>query len=253
MNSLTVAAIVFACAFGGAMLGIFLQRVLPPSHLRPESKDVIKLGTGLIATMAALVLGLLVGSAKTSFDSQTSGFHELATNIILLDRTLSRYGPDAKPARDQLRGTVTSTIERLWPKSGSPTVGLSDATITTDAGALYDSIRSLSPHDDFQRSLQTQALQIGADLARSRWQLSQPDDGSLPIPFLVVLAFWLFVLFSSFGLFSPQNATVITVLFVCALSVAGAVFLIVDLDQPFEGLLHISSGSLRGALAQLGQ
>ena len=253
MNSLTVAAIVFACAFGGAMVGIFLQRVLPQSHLRQESKDVIKLGTGLIATMAALVLGLLVGTAKTSFDSQTNGFQQLATNIILLDRTLAHYGPDAKPARQQLRGTVTSTIERLWPANGSHSSELSDSAITADAGTLYDSIRSLSPRDDFQRSLQAQALQIGADLARNRWQLSQPDDGSLPIPFLVVLAFWLFVLFSSFGLFSPPNGTVITVLFVCALSVAGAVFLIVDLDQPFEGLLQVSSASLRNALAQLGQ
>jgi hypothetical protein len=253
MNSLTVAAIVFACAFGGAIVGIFLQRVLPQSHLRQESKDVIKLGTGLIATMAALVLGLLVGTAKSSFDSQNSGFQQLATNIILLDRTLAHYGPDAKQSREQLRRTITSTIDRLWPADGSHSSGLDDSTITADAGSLYDSIRSLSPRDDSQRSLQTQALQISTDLARNRWQLSQPDDGSLPIPFLVVLAFWLLVLFFSFGLFSPRNGTVLTVLFVCALSVAGAVFLIVDLDQPFEGLLRVSSASLRSALAQLGR
>ena len=252
MNSVRVAAIVFACAFGGAMVGIILQRILPQSHLRQESKDVIKLGTGLIATMAALVLGLLVGSAKSSFDAQTSGFQQLATNIILLDRVLAHYGPDAKVAREQLRDTVTATIERLWPSGGSQSSSLQDSAITADAGAVYDSIRGLSPHDDFQRSLQTQALQISSDLARNRWQLAQPDDGSLPIPFLIVLAFWLFVLFTSFGLFSPQNGTVITVLLVCALSMAGAVFLIVDLDQPFEGLLQVSSGSLSGALEQLG-
>jgi hypothetical protein len=253
VNSVTVAAIVFACAFGGAIVGIFVQSVLPQSHLRQESKDVIKLGTGLIATMAALVLGLLVGTAKSSFDSTNGGFQQLATNIILLDRTLAHYGPDAKQSREGLRRTVASTIDRLWPADGSQSFGLDDATITADAGSLYDSIRSLSPRDDFQRSLQTQALQISADLARNRWQLSQPDDGSLPIPFLVVLAFWLLVLFFSFGLFSPRNATVLTVLFVCSLSVAGAVFLIVDLDQPFEGLLRVSSASLRGALAQLGR
>jgi hypothetical protein len=253
LNSITVAAVVFACAFGGAMVGMFLQRVLPQSHLRQESKDVIRLGTGLIATMAALVLGLLVGSAKTSFDAQTGGFHELGTNIILLDRTLSRYGPDAQQARDQLRNTVTATIERLWPADGAHSSGVDDAAITTSAGPLYDSIRNLSPQDDVQRTLQAQALQISVDLARNRWQLSQPDEGSLPLPFLVVLAFWLFVLFSSFGLFSPPNGTVITVLLVCALSVAGAVFLIVDLDQPFEGLLHVSSASLRNALTQLGK
>jgi hypothetical protein len=253
VSSVAVAMTVFACAFGGALVGIILQRVLPKSHLTHESKDVIKLGTGLIATMAALVLGLLVGTAKSSFDAQTSGFQQMATNLILLDRALSHYGPEAKPAREQLRDTVSSMLERLWPASGSRSGGLDDATITADAGVLYDSIRNLSPQDDVQRSIQSQALQIGADLARNRWQLSQPDDGSLPIPFLAVLAFWLFVLFSSFGLFSPPNATVISVLLVCALSVAGAVYLIVDLDQPFEGLLQVSSASLRGALAQLGK
>jgi hypothetical protein len=251
MNSFAIAAIVFACAFGGATAGMILQRVLPQSHLRQESKDVIRLGTGLIATMAALVLGLLVGTAKTSFDSQTSGFHELATNVILLDRILARYGPDAGQAREQLRQTVAGTILRLWPADGSQSAGLQDSAITADASVLVDSIRDLSPQDDVHRSLHAQAMQIGNDLARNRWHLSQPDEGSLPMPFLAVLAFWLFVLFSSFGLFSPPNATVIAVLFVCALSVAGAVFLIVDLDQPFEGLLHVSSASLCNALEQI--
>jgi Protein of unknown function (DUF4239) len=253
VNTVTIAMSVFACAFGGAMVGIFLQRALPKSHLSNESKDVIKLGTGLVATMAALVLGLLVGTAKSSFDSQKSGFQQLATNFILLDRTLAHYGPDAKPAREQLRTTVSSLIERLWPTSGPRSSGLDDVAITADASEIYDLIRKLSPQDDLQRSVQSQALQIGNDLARNRWQLSQPDDGSLPIPFLAVLAFWLFVLFSSFGLFSPANATVIAVLLVCALSVAGAVFLIVDLDQPFEGLLQVSSAPLRAALSQLGK
>lgn len=253
MNSAAISAIVFVCAFGGSMVGIFLQRVLPESHLRQESKDVINLGTGLIATMAALVLGLLVGAAKTSFDSQTSGFQQLSTNIILLDRILAHYGQGANQAREQLRRSVTATIERLWPANGSPSSGLSDSRTTMDAGALYASIRNLSPQNEFQRSLQTRALDMGADLARNRWQLSEPNDGSLPVPFLAVLAFWLFILFTSFGLFAPQNGTVIAALFVCALSVAGAVCLIVDLDQPFEGLLRVSSAPLHSALAQLGQ
>jgi hypothetical protein len=252
MNSLTVAGVVFVCAFGGAMLGIFLRRVLPESHLQSDSKEIIKLGTGLIATMAALVLGLLVGSAKSSFDAQVNGFQQLSTNIILLSRRLEHYGPEAKPARQLLRNTVTAMIERLWPTDGSPATGLDDVRISEDAGALYAAIQDLTPQDDKQRALKTEAMQIGADLAKNRWQLSQPDD-SLPIPFLTVLAFWLFVLFTSFGLFSPFNPTVIAVLFVSALSMAGAVFLIVDLDQPFEGLLHVSSASLRSALAQLGQ
>ena len=253
MNSLIVAGIVFACAFGGALVGMFLQRVLPDAHLRQDSKDVIKLGTGLIATMAALVLGLLVGAAKSAYDSQTAGFHQMGTNIILLDRTLAFYGPEAAQARDKLRATVVAMIDRLWLSNGSSSSGLENETITASSRAVYDAIRKLAPRDDAQRSLQSQALQTSADLARTRWFLSQDNDGSIPIPFLVVLAFWLFVLFTSFGLFSPGNATVMVVLFVCALSVAGAVLLIVDLDQPFQGLIQISDAPLRAALAQLGR
>ncbi len=253
MSSIGVASFVFVCAFGGALLGIYLQRLLPNGHLSHESKDVIKLGTGLVATMAALVLGLLVGTAKTSFDSQTTGFQQLATNIILLDGALEAYGPEAQKSRALLRPMVESTIERLWPSDGSQHTSLADAEITKNGRAFLAAVRALSPQNEVQRSAQTQALQSAGDLARTRWTLTQQDEDSLPMPFLVVLAFWLFVLFTSFGLFSPHNATVITVLLVCALSVAGAVFLIVDLDQPFDGFLKISSASLRNALAQLGR
>jgi hypothetical protein len=253
LNSLVIAGIVFACCVGGAVSGIVLRRVLPERHLGHESRDVIKMGTGLVATMSALVLGLLIGGAKSAFEAQRTGFQQMATNVILLDRALAHYGPETARARKQLRQTVASMIDRLWPSDGSQSGGLDDEAITADAGAIYDAIRDLASQDDAHRGAQAQALQISAELARTRWQLSQRDDGSLPIPFLVVLAFWLFVLFASFGLFSAPNATVITVLMVCALSVAGAVFLIVDLDQPFEGLIKVSSTPLRGALEQLGR
>ena len=225
-----------------------MQRVLPNPHLGHESKDVIKLGTGLIATMSALVLGLLIGGAKSAYDAQRLGFQQLAANIILLDRGLERYGPDADKARDQLRDTVASMTNRLWPVDGARAASLDDAGITADSGALYSTIGGLAPSDDMQRSIKSQAMQTCSELARTRWLLAQRDDGSLPSAFLGVLAFWLFVLFASFGLFSPTNATVLVV---CAMSVAGAVYLVVDLDQPFDGLIKISDTPLRGALAQL--
>jgi hypothetical protein len=249
VDAINVAGVVFACAFSGTMVGIFLRRVLPQSHLGHESKEVVRLGTGLVATMAALVLGLLVGTAKTSFDAETSGFQQLATNIIVLDGELESYGPEARKPRELLRRLVASTIDCLWPDDGSPHSKLADSQITKNARTFLASIRDLVPRNDAQRFAQTQALQTGAELARTRWNLSQQEDASLPRPFLVVLAFWLFVLFASFGLFSSKNVTVITVLFVCALSVAGAVFLIVDLDQPFDGVLKVSSASLHNALA----
>jgi hypothetical protein len=152
-----------------------------------------------------------------------------------------------------LRSTVSKLTDRLWPTDGSRAAGLDGTEVTELGAALLKAVRELAPKTDVQRSFQSQALQIGSELARLRWSLSQQEDNSVPTPFLVVLVFWLFVLFTSFGLASPRNATVITVHFVCALSVAGALFLIVDLGQPFQGVFQIPSTPFRKALSQLGQ
>ena len=171
----------------------------------------------------------------------------------MLDRELARYGPETEPARKQLRQIVAAVIEKLWPTDGSKPVAIGDMSITTENSALYDAVKSLSPSDVSQRSLKAEALQTCSAMARDRWRLSQQSDNALPTPFLIVLAFWFSVLFASFGLFAPRNITTIGVLLICGLSVAGAVFLIVDLSQPLDGMLRISSSSLRDALASLGQ
>jgi hypothetical protein len=253
VGSIVIGGIVFACTFAGALAGMALRAVLPEHHVSQESKDVVKMGTGLIATLAALVLGLLIASAKSSFDAQRTGFQQLAANLVLLDRALSRYGPETKDAREALRRLVASTIERLWPENTSIASGLESSPLTASGGKLIDQIRDLTPKNEGQRWAQSQALQLTTDLARSRWLLIEQNESAIPTAFLVVVVFWLTVLFASFGLFSPWNSTVVATLLVCALSVAGAMFLIVDLDEPFGGLIQISSTSLRNALSQIGQ
>lgn len=232
---------------------MFLRAVLPEPHLTGDSKDVMKLGTGLIATMSALVLGLLIASAKSSFDSQRAAFQQLATNVILLDRALAHYGPESKQARALLRQSADTLLQRLWPEDGAAPSKMDALDVTTRGSELYSAIRDLTPQKEYQRAAQTQALQLGAELGRTYWMWRQADETAIPRPFLVVLIFWLSVLFISFGLFSAHNTTVIVVLLVCALSVAGALFLIVDLDNPFDGLIQVSSTPLRNAVAQIGQ
>jgi hypothetical protein len=253
VDSLTIAGIVFAFTFGGALFGMFLRRNLPESHMSTESKDVVKMGTGLLATLAALVLGLLIASAKNSFDAQRTGFQQLSTNLILLDRSLKFYGPETKEIRERLRHTVTLLLDHRWPERGARATSLDAADITESATLLYAAIRDLSPKTDAQKAIQSQALQVSWDLARTRWLLNQGDESSIPTPFLFILIFWLAVLFITFGVFSPRNATVIAILLICAISVAGALFLIVELDRPLNGLIQISSKPLRDALGQLGQ
>jgi hypothetical protein len=254
MSALLIAAIVLACVFGGALLGMVLRGVLPAHHLSDETKDVVRLGTGLVATMAALVLGLLVASAKGSYDTQKNGLDELAANLTLLDTVLAQYGPPAQELRAGLRRTVGVAMARLWPADASQEPTLGGAETTAAGKSLHAQILALAPANDTQRALQAEALQIGTELARTRLLLvAQHESSDISGVFLVILTFWLVVLFASFGLFAPRNATVVAALLISAISVSGAIFLILELDQPFEGLIQISSAPLRSAFVHLGE
>lgn len=209
---------------------------------------------GLIATMAALVLGLLIASAKSAYDDQKNGLDQISADLILLDVVLAEYGPEAQEVRDRLRQAVANTLERLWSQDAAqPSMSASRGTVA-QARMLSGKIQELVPRNDEQRRLQSEALQIAMELGKARWLLvAQSESGPIPMPFLVILVFWLAFLFGSFGLFAPANATVIATLVLCAQSVSGAIFLILELAQPFEGVIQISSAPLRNALALLGQ
>ncbi|HKN02169.1 MAG TPA: hypothetical protein VJX23_16770 [Candidatus Binataceae bacterium] len=251
MLPLAIGSIIFVCTFGGALLGMFLHNALPEHHLSAESKDAVKVGVGLIGLMAALVLGLLVTSAKNSFDTKSHELTDMAAKMVLIDRLLAHYGPETKDIRRRLRESVTRTLDALWPQDGSGPPDLEPAASGSEA--LYDAIQDLSPKDEAQRTIQSQALSIGVDIGHTRWLLFEQSGSSISTPFLVVLVFWLTVIFISFGLFAPRNATVVATFLVCALSISGAIFLILELDRPFAGLIQLSSAPLRVALAHLGR
>jgi hypothetical protein len=236
--------------FGGAACGIILSRALPPNHLTAESKSVVTMSMGLVATMAALVLGLLVSSAKGFYDAQSAELTQMSAKVILLDRLLAHYGPETKEVRDLLRDTITDSIDMLWPQQrtrpsrvGAPSAG---------ADGIAAKIQALSPKDDRQRSLQAQALSTVIGLSQTRWLMYEQEASAVSKPILVILVFWLTAIFISFGLFAPRNATVITALLIAGLSVSGAIFLILEMYAPFGGLIEISSAPLRATLTQLG-
>ena len=253
MSALAISLVAFACIFGGALLGMFIRTFLPGHHVSDESKDVVKLGTGIIATMAALVLALMIASAKGNFDTMNSGLRQVGSRVILLDRIMAHYGPETMEARDLLRRSVTSAIARIWPEDKIRQAVSKAPEGRVDIEAVQDKLRQLSPRNDAQRWLQSRALQISGEIAEGGWLLIEEiGQSSIPTPFLVMLVFWLTILFASFGLFSPSNATVIAVLLICALSAVGSIFLILELDTPYEGLIKLSSAPLRNALAHLG-
>ncbi len=251
MSPTAIGWIVLTCVFGGALLGMVLRRILPENHLSTESKDVIKLGIALTSTMSALVLALLISSAKSSYDAQRNEITQMSANIILLDRLLAHYGPETKEARQLVASSATGIADRIWPEKGAESKA--SESLTPSGEAFFDKIQELSPQNDVQRALQAQALKTSIDIGQTRLLLLEQGGRSIPMPFLVLLIFWVTIIFLSFGLFAPPNATVVATLFLCALSVSGAIFMIMELDRPFGGLIQISSAPLRNAIARIGK
>src|SRR6202048_2909861 len=245
MNAIALSCITFACISGGALLGMFL----PGHHLTTDDKDVVRLGTGLIGTIAALVLGLLIGSAKSSYDTQSAQIKQMTSNIVLLDHLLQQYGPETGAVRHLMRRGVVVLADRMWRENSSDLAKAAPFEASAASDAFYAKLQELSPQNDSQRSLQTRAIQTSTDIAQTRLLLFTQTDNSIPMPFLVVLIFWLTIIFASFSLFAQPNAIVIGSLFIFALSAAGAIYLILELGQPFAGLMQISSAPLRNALA----
>ena len=233
------------------MCGILLSGVLPPDHLSDDSKRVVTLSMGLVATTAALVLGLLISSAKSFYDAQSAELTQMSARIVMLDRLLAHYGPETKEVRDLLRGVVAGSIVRIWRQESTDASQLSAPA--TGPEVLLVKIEALSPKNDAQRSLQARSLDMIIDLGQTRWLMYEQGANSVSDSMLLIFVFWLVAIFFSFGLFAPRNATVIAALFIASLSVSGAIFLILEMYAPFEGLIRISSAPLRAALTHLGQ
>ena len=251
MSPLAISLLVFACVFGGAVVGMVLRSLLPEHHLSSESRTAVNLGIGLVATMAALVLGLVVSSAAGSYFAQRDELNQMSARLVLLDRILAHYGPEADSARGTLRAVVAGLLDTMWPeehKRGTPV-----APQTKSGDALYDGIQQLSPQNDSQRSLKGDALNVAMDIGRTRWLMFAQQSSPVPTSFVVIVAVWLSIVFTSFGLYAPRNATVIGALFLGALSVGGAILLIMELYTPFQGWIRISSVPLRSVLEQLGK
>ena len=253
MSAQLIAFIIFVFMLTGMALGAYLRLVLPEHHTQTDSKDILMTAAGTMATLIALIIGLLVTSAKSTYDDTNSSITQGGAKIITLDYYLSGYGPEAKEVRELLRQATAAGIERIWPDEGTHGAELAKMEAASDMSHVYNRIRELSPQNDDQKYLQTQALQIAADMMQSRWMLIEQSQVNLPRMFLVVLTFWLTVMFVQFGLLAPRNRTALSALFICAISMAGAIFLILELNHPLEGRIKVSSAPMQKALSLIGK
>jgi hypothetical protein len=241
-----ISVILFGGLVGAALIGRCVHHYLPQDHLSDSSRDSVKLAMGLVATMTALVLGLLVSSAKDAYDTRRSEVIQMAAKVAFLDRVLALYGPEAAEARTELRAAVVAAVQRLWPTDRNRPGQLTPGEQAGDM--VYVAIQGLSPHDDTQRALKTQIANLMVDLGQLRALLIAQSIPSISMPMLIILVSWLVVIFFGFSLIAPPNATTMLALVASAFSVACAIFLILELDQPFGGLIHIPSEPLINVL-----
>jgi hypothetical protein len=251
LSSLVISFVVFVCCSSSAALGIILHVKLPDNHFDTDSKDVVKSVMGIIATMSALVLSLLIASAKSSYDMQSSEIQQLSANVVQLDRALALYGTDAADARKVLRQAVIAAHDRIWPGADRRSVNLDPAAGRGDVQAFFNIMERLTPATDIQRHAQSTALQLVSGLTHTRMLMFEQIDSTISWPLLVVLIFWVSVLFLGFGLFARLQIIVTGTLFIGALSVASAVFLMLELSEPYHGLLQVSDSPVQAALGQI--
>lgn len=253
MIHFTIAVLVFLCVFASALSGLYVRVRLPEHHLGDESVSVVKLATGLIATLAALVLGLLISSAKTIYDTTAGELLHNAAMVIQLDRDLARYGPQTQSIRASLKSHYTQAVDVL--ESGDPAAlsRLDNPQAIARSEALQATIQALAPSNETQLNAKAQSLQIVDQVFAARSLILLQAQGSIPVPLLMVMVAWLSIIFGCFGLFTKANGTVIVALFMCALSVAGAVFMIEELSRPLDGLVRVSVAPMRDTVQRMGQ
>jgi len=254
MNPLVIALGVLCCTFGGALSGMWLRKVLPRHHLDVESKEAATRATSLVVTMSALVLGLVIAAAKSDFDREETTVQQSAASLLTLDRALARYGPEAAGIREELKQGVALRLQRLWSDDWASYAGRDgnpDAIFALEQ--VMDRIRALTPPSEAQRWLQSRALQLGSDLLEARWLDADREGTTIPHAFLVIIVCWITLLLAAMGLHAPRHGTMVGVFAVCALSVSSAIFLILELSRPFDGVISVSSAPLQYALSHLGK
>lgn len=252
MTIVVYGLVTFAVLFGGALLGLFIGGILPEKYHSDSTQKIVQTATGMVSLLAALVLGLLVATAKNKFDTTNQQTEQFAGSLMLLNRELSNYGPEASDAKALLRKYIVAGIEANWPGQSGFKPGPDDPPPWKLLESLQQSLTGLTPKTEAQRSEATRASQIAADLAKTTWLQAAEESDHVQHPFVVIMVLWIFVLFVSFGLFAPRNALVVLSLAVGAVAIAGAVVVIVDMDSPYEGLIVVSPDPMKAALAGIG-
>lgn len=249
MDPILVSSLVFALVFSGALLGMALRRALPQEHFGTDAKETVRLAVGLVVTMTGLVLGMLVSSAKTFYDAQKNNVAEISSEIVLLDHLLKIYGPESGQIRVEIRQLLGETIDRIWPDQSSRQSQLRPGDGEQN---FYQQLQVLVPKNAVQVAAKAEVMSMTLRIRETQWLMFlESEQNSMSLPLLMVVTSWLVAIFISFGVFAPPNSTVVVALIVCAMAVSAAIFVIMEMYSPFNGILKISPMAIHDALTQM--
>lgn len=264
MSEVGSTMVIFALLLVATGVGVWVRPLLPEEHKAHETVQLIQLVIGMLVTFAALVLGLMTASAKSSFDTASNDLRAYAADLIEFDMTLREYGTDTDSARRLLRQYTAAAIASTWPRETPPAgdypkdIGSQDNSQKLENARLGDmlsavgrELRQLRTHDPLQQRTLDDGLSQYRRVVDARWKIIEEAHSSISQPFLKTLTFWLGVIFLSFGLIAPRNALALVTILLGAVSIASAIYVIVDLDTPFTGPIVISSSPMRDALSHL--
>jgi hypothetical protein len=249
MTNIITGLISLVAIFGGALIGRFATRRLPRRYLSSETQTAVTVSVAVIGTLSALVLGLMISAANSSFSARSDEIRQLSLQLIRMDRNLRRYGPEADDVRTKLHAWAHVKVLQLFPEKGQPQPSSQTAIVMLEG--VQDVLLALTPANERQKYLHTLCLTLSSQLIHARWALGIRAGHSIPTPFLVLLIFWLAIVFGSFGLFAPANPTAMIALLLCSIAVAGGIVMIEDLDNPGSGFIQLPSDSLRKALVEI--
>ena len=249
MQETLIAVAVFLCLTAAPLASMAVYGRLPAHHRDDDTNAVVRLAANLFVVMTSLVLGLMINSAKNTFESIDRNVHTYATELILLDRSLRQYGPETAEVRQPLVAYVQRQTNNWTEANETPLVAnrLSERLLTE----ISTRLTALQPADAAHGSLLEDARQHLQKVVELRWALIEQSEGTIPRPLIVMLVAWLVLIFASFGFRAPRNAITIETFVVSAALIAGALYLILDMDVPFSGPIQISPAPLERALAEL--
>jgi hypothetical protein len=262
MNQMAPGGALFFVLCGAAALGAYVRAKLPEKHRSPETMALVQVTISLLVTFTSIVLGLLTGAVTTQFQQASRNDGLFAGQLVQVDQCLRDYGPETAQMRQQFRGYVAAVLTSTWPDepppkeishpdvSKDPVLG-EGVSLTALLNTVRTELRELSPKNAVQERVLTDCAAEYSSFLKSRWDIIEESTSSISPPFYGVLSIWLVILFASFGLIARPNPVSGIIVALSALSIAVAVGVIADLDQPYGGLFSIPSTATRNALADI--